>query len=67
MACVIYLVAGGMHTCHEIFWTGKQVGINIPDGKYVPALPGSFVGSRDYEKWSEEFWDIVRTDRATVR
>jgi hypothetical protein len=67
LACVIYLVAGGMHTCHEVFWTGRQVGIPVVDGKYFEALPRSFTATRDYEKWSTEFWEIVRTDRTTVR
>jgi hypothetical protein len=67
LACVIYLVGGGMHTCHEVFWTGRQVGIPVRDGKYMQTLPQSFTLSEDCQQWSNEFGDIVRTDRSTVR
>lgn len=67
LACIAYLVGGGMHTCHEVFWTGRLIGIPYTDGKYAETLPRSFTGSRDYEKWTEEFWDIVRPDRLKPR
>ncbi len=67
LACVAYLVGGGMHTCHEVFWTGRLLNIPYQNGKYLATLPKSFVGSLHYDKWSREFWDIVRPDRATVQ
>jgi hypothetical protein len=67
MACVAYLVGGGMHTCHEVFVTGELAGLPYRPGKYIEMLPETFKGSTLYSKWSNEFWEIVRPDRNTVR
>lgn len=66
LACVAYLVGGGMHTCHEVFWTGRNAGVPYKIGKYVECLPRTFLESPSYEKWSTEFWELVRIDRDTV-
>jgi hypothetical protein len=67
LACVVYLVSGGMHTCHEVFWTGKNIGIVSKPEQYLEALPASFTSTLQCEKWTSEFWDIVRPDFTTVR
>ena len=67
MACVAYLVGGGMHTCHEVFYTGGLAGLKYATGKYLDMLPATFTGSRLYERWSDEYWDIVRPDRPSPR
>ncbi|NNF08076.1 MAG: hypothetical protein HKN21_15035 [Candidatus Eisenbacteria bacterium] len=59
LACVAYLVGGGMHTCHEVFWTGRLWQVPYMEGKYAPTLPKTFTSSRDYEKWTAEFWDVI--------
>lgn len=59
MGCVAYLVGSGMHTCHEVFYTGNKVdGLNYVTGKYDSMLPISFSGSPEYRKWKDEFWDV---------
>ncbi|HZS57388.1 MAG TPA: hypothetical protein VFA65_23515 [Bryobacteraceae bacterium] len=67
MGCVAYLVGGGMHTCHEVFYTGGIAGLTYTTGKYIDMLPRTFTASRLYEHWAEEFWDIVRPDRSSPR
>jgi hypothetical protein len=67
MACVAYLVGGGMHTCHEVFYTAGRAGLSYTPGKYIAMLPRTFTGSRLYEHWATEFWDIVRPDRPSPR
>jgi hypothetical protein len=68
MGCVAYLVGGGMHTCHEVFYTGGKVaGVTYTTGKYIDMLPRTFTGSRLYERWSTEYWDLVRPDRQSPR
>ncbi len=68
MGCVAYLVGGGMHTCHEVFYTGGKVaGVTYTTGKYIDMLPRAFTGSRLYERWSTEYWDLVRPDRQSPR
>jgi hypothetical protein len=67
MACVAYLVGGGMHTCHEVFYTGGKAGPEYTPGKYLGMLPSTFTGSRLYERWATEFWDVVRPDRPSPR
>lgn len=67
LACVGYLVGGGMHTCHEAFYTGNLAGLPYTTGKYLDMLPKSFITSRQYEKWVTEFWDVVRSDRVSPR
>lgn len=67
LACVIYLVSGGMHTCDEIFYTGKAIGLLTEPHQYLDGLPASFKGSLQCEKWQTEFWDIVRPEFKTVR
>ncbi|MBF0223822.1 MAG: hypothetical protein HQK76_00080 [Desulfobacterales bacterium] len=67
MGCIAYLVGGGMHTCHEVFYTGGLAGLEYTPGKYVSMLPNTFKSSRLYERWSSEFWDIVRSDRPSPR
>lgn len=59
LACVAYLVGGGMHTCHEVFWTGRLWQVPYMEGQYAPTLPKTFTSSRDYEKWTAEFWDVI--------
>jgi hypothetical protein len=68
LGCVAYLVGGGMHTCHEVFYTGDlaQLATHVP-GKYLNMLPAGFKASRDCGRWSDEFWDLVREDRASPR
>lgn len=63
LACVAYLVGGGMHTCHEVFWTGSLIKIPYTIGKYIDTLPKRFKRSRDYQRWLAEFWDVARPDR----
>jgi hypothetical protein len=60
LACVAYLVGGGMHTCHELFWTARLSGIPYKDGKYLEVLPIIFLKSEYCQKWTHEFWDIIR-------
>jgi hypothetical protein len=67
MGCIAYLVGGGMHTCHEVFYTGGLCGLNYTPGKYLSMLPSTFTGSRLYERWASEFWEIVRPDRGSPR
>lgn len=67
MGCVAYLVGGGMHTCHEVFVTGELAGLPYRTGKYIEMLPDTFKRSNAYAKWSNEFWELVRPDRSTVR
>ena len=67
MACVAYLVGGGMHTCHEVFYTGGLAGLRYTTGKYLDMLPSTFTTSRLFERWSTEYWDIVRPDRPSPR
>jgi hypothetical protein len=67
MGCVAYLVGGGMHTCHEVFYTGGLAGLSYTPGKYLAMLPRSFTASRYYERWATEFWDVVRPDRPSPR
>ncbi|MEI8342076.1 MAG: hypothetical protein WCH43_11165 [Verrucomicrobiota bacterium] len=68
MGCIAYLVGGGMHICHEVFVTGGRVqGLNYVPGKYIGMLPSRFLNHSLYVQWSNEFWDIVRPDRAKPR
>jgi hypothetical protein len=67
MGCVAYLIGGGMHTCHEVFYTGGIAGLTYTPGKYIDMLPRTFTSSRLYERWATEFWDIVRPDRPSPR
>ncbi len=67
MGCVAYLIGGGMHTCHEVFYTGGIAGLTYTPGKYIDMLPRSFTSSRLYEHWAAEFWEIVRPDRPSPR
>jgi hypothetical protein len=67
LAIVAYLVGGGMHGCHEAFWSARLAGIPYVDGKYAEALPQSFKGTAHYERWSTEFWELVRPDLPSVR
>ncbi len=67
MGCVAYLIGGGMHTCHEVFYTGGIAGLHYTTGKYIDMLPRTFTSSRLYEHWATEFWDIVRPDRQSPR
>jgi hypothetical protein len=67
MGCVAYLIGGGMHTCHEVFYTGGIAGLTYTTGKYIDMLPQTFKSSRFYEHWAAEFWDLVRPDRLSPR
>jgi hypothetical protein len=67
MACIAYLVGGGMHTSHEVFYTGGVSGLTYTPGKYIDMLPLTFTRSRLYEKWAAEYWELVRPDRPTPR
>jgi hypothetical protein len=67
LACVGYLVGSGMHTCHEVFYTGSRAGLPYKTGKYLDMLPRSFVDSEVGKKWQAEFWDLVRPDRRTTQ
>jgi len=67
LGCIAYLVGGGMHTCHEVFATGALVDLPYSTGKYIDMLPVTFTRSRNYPKWSDEFWDIIRPDRVSPR
>lgn len=67
MGCIAYLVGGGMHTAHEVFYTGGVAGLDYTPGKYLSMLPESFKGSRLFERWQTEFWELVRPDRPTPR
>lgn len=60
LACVAYLVGGGMHTCHEVFVTGKLLGVPYRAGQYQPTLPTSFTATLAYQTWEAEFWDVAR-------
>lgn len=61
MACVAYLVGGGMHTCHEVFYTAGLAGtVAYIPGTYLNMLPFSFRNSPAYTQWRNEFWDVVR-------
>jgi len=65
LACIGYLVGGGMHTCHEAFYTGNLAGLPYKTGKYLDMLPKSFADSGVGQKWKDEFWEFVRPDRRT--
>ncbi|MDB5874377.1 MAG: hypothetical protein JWQ07_3819 [Ramlibacter sp.] len=67
LGCLAYLVAGGMHTCHEVFWTARLLDVPYVDGKYADVMPRTFKQSLDYTKWAAEYWEFVRADRAGVR
>lgn len=67
MACLAYLVGGGMHTSHEVFYTGGLAGLPYVTGKYLGMLPSTFSSSRYSERWQSEFWELVRPDRPTPR
>lgn len=67
MACIAYLVGGGMHTSHEVFYTGGLAGLDYTPGKYLAMLPTSFTSTRYGEKWQTEFWELVRPDRLAPR
>jgi hypothetical protein len=63
LACIAYLVAGGMHTCHEVFTTFNFL---FPEGskpyrdaKYDGCLPLKFRTTREYSNWKAEFHDIA--------
>jgi len=63
-ACAAYLVAGGMHTFHEIYWTGRLIlGNRYPRREVPPGTAKSFLQSLDFEKWSAEFWEFARPTR----
>lgn len=66
MACVAYLVGGGMHTCHEVFHTAALPGCGLPynAGRYQTMLPMTFTGSALYRSWREEFWDVTMISMA---
>ncbi len=66
LACVGYLVGSGMHTCHEVFYTGGNAGLPYKTGKYLDMLPRSFVESSAGQTWHDEFWELVRPDRRTT-
>jgi len=42
MGCIAYLIGGGMHTCHEVFYTGGLAGLTYTPGKYLAMLPETF-------------------------
>jgi hypothetical protein len=67
LACVAYLVGGGMHSCDEVFFTGGKAGMKYTPGKYLDMLPSSFLQSEVGQKWKDEFWEIVRPDRQSPR
>jgi hypothetical protein len=67
LACVAYLVGGGMHSCDEVFFTGGKAGMAYTPGKYLDMLPSSFLKSEVGQKWKDEFWEIVRPDRRSPR
>jgi len=56
-----------MHTCHEVFYTGRCANLPYTDGKYLDILPETFKTSPVGIKWQAEFWDIVRPDRSSPR
>lgn len=63
LGCIAYLVAGGMHTCHEVFTTFNFL---FPEGakpyrdaKYDGCLPLKFRTTREYSNWKAEFHDIA--------
>jgi hypothetical protein len=58
-ACVAYLVGGGMHTCHEVFTTGRLLGLPYTDGAYSDTLPSAFKSKQEYVNWADEFHDIT--------
>src|SRR5262249_43919644 len=55
LACVGYLVGGGMHSCDEVFFTGGKAGMTYTPGKYLDMLPPSFLKSEVGQKWKDEF------------
>ena len=59
MAVIGYLVAGGMHSCHEIFKTAELVGIPYIVGAYQKAIPPHILKHPLYIQWTEEFADLV--------
>jgi hypothetical protein len=67
LACVGYLVGGGMHSCDEVFFTGGKAGLPYTPGKYLGMLPQSFLNSEAGQLWQTEFWEFVRPDRTTPR
>ena len=59
MAVIGYLVAGGMHSCHEIFKTAELVGIPYVVGAYHNAIPEHILKHPVYSQWNEEFADLI--------
>jgi hypothetical protein len=59
LAVVGYLVGGGMHSYHEVMTIARLAGCPYEDGKYLAALPASFLRSTACETWCHAYWDIV--------
>jgi hypothetical protein len=68
LACIGFLVGGGMHSCHEAFVTASLAGAVIlagrqplfyAGGKYSRMMPNAFRRSKIYDDWAVEFWDVA--------
>lgn len=59
LAIVGYLVGGGMHSYHEVMCIARLVGCPYADGAYLPSLPAMFTRSSEFERWRDEYYDIV--------
>lgn len=58
-AVVGYLVGGGMHSYHEVMSIARLAGCPYENGKYLAALPASFLRSKACEAWCRDYHDIV--------
>ncbi len=59
LAIVGYLVGGGMHSYHEVMVIARMAGCPYKDGAYVPSLPESFLRTKEFTDWRDQYWDIV--------
>jgi hypothetical protein len=59
LACVAFLVGGGMHSFHEVMKSGKKAGIPYRSGNYSSALPEGFKRSIHYRWLAAEFYEFV--------
>lgn len=60
LAIIGYLIGGGMHSLHESLVAAKLAGVPYPcPGGFLDWLPNSFLTSRQFRAWNDEFYDIV--------
>ncbi len=58
-AIIGYLVGVGMHSYHESMVIAQKTGVPYRPGAFIDSLPATFLGSHDFKRWSERYYDIV--------